>query len=68
MRAKYYVSRASEDSGRAKIGARAKKEKEGEGEGTGARERLQIKLAKRNHKSSFCSLSGVCKKLVECSA
>ena len=40
MRAKSYVSRASEDSGRAKIGARAKKEKE-QGRGGAARERLQ---------------------------
>ena len=31
VRAKCYVSRESEDSGRAKIGARAKKGKEGEG-------------------------------------
>ena len=34
------MSRGSEDSGRTKIGARAKREKRGEGEGE-ARERLQ---------------------------
>ena len=37
VQAKCYVSRASEDSGRAKIGARAKKEKE---RGGGARDLL----------------------------
>ena len=40
VRAKCFVSRASEDSSRAKIGARAKKGKE-RGGGGGARERLQ---------------------------
>ena len=40
VRAKCYVSRASEDSSRAKIGARAKKGKE-RGGGGAARERLQ---------------------------
>ena len=40
VRAKCYVSRASEDSSRTKIGARAKKGKE-RGGGGAARERLQ---------------------------
>ena len=37
VRAKCYVSRASEDSGRAKIGARAKKGKEQGGGGAASR-------------------------------
>ena len=42
VQTKCYVSRTSEDSGRPKIGARAKKEKVGEGKGAaGARECLQ---------------------------
>ena len=40
VRAKCYVSRASDDSGRVKIGARGKKRKE-QGGGGAVRERLQ---------------------------